>query len=55
MKMAEANIETNNAVHFGEPFSVRPPRCSLLSKAAFAEAWNRAEGGTAWAHLQPGK
>jgi len=28
---------------------------ALLSEAALAEDWNRAEEDAAWAHLQPGK
>ena len=51
-----------------EPFHVRTPRralvtileeaptvhdAALLSEAALAEDWNRAEEDAAWAHLQP--
>jgi hypothetical protein len=65
MKTVEAIIETNGEVHL-----VPTPRralvtileeaptvhdAALLSEAALAEDWNRAEEDAAWAHLQPVK
>jgi len=70
MKTVEAIIETNGEVHLVEPLSVPTPRralvtileeaptvqdAALLSEAALAEDWNRAEEDAAWAHLQPAK
>jgi hypothetical protein len=70
MKTVEAIIETNGEVHLVEPLSVPAPRralvtileeapavndAALLSEAALAEDWNRAEEDAAWAHLQPAK
>ena len=70
MKTVEAIIETNGEVRLVEPLSVPTPRralvtileeappaqdAALLSEAALAEDWNRAEEDAAWAHLQPAK
>lgn len=70
MKTVEAVIEPNGEVHLVEPVKVpsarralvtileEPPTvhdAALLSEAALAEDWNRAEEDAAWAHLQPGK
>jgi hypothetical protein len=70
MKTVEAIIETNGVVHLVEPVHVLTPRralvtileeaptaqdTALLSEAALAEDWNRAEEDAAWAHLQPAK
>ena len=70
MKTVEAIIETNGEVHLVEPVHVLTPRralvtileeaptvhdAALLSEAALAEDWNRAEEDAAWAHLQPAK
>ena len=70
MKTVEAIIETNGDVHLIEPLHVPSPRralvtileeaptvndTALLSEAALAEDWNRAEEDAAWAHLQPAK
>ena len=70
MKTVEAIIEPNGEVHLVEPLSVPTPRRALvtileeaptvhdgalLSEAALAEDWNRAEEDAAWAHLQPAK
>jgi hypothetical protein len=70
MKTVEAIIETNGEVHLIEPLHVPSPRralvtileetptvndTALLSEAALAEDWNRAEEDAAWAHLQPAK
>ena len=57
-------------MHLVEPIHVPTPRralvtileeaptvndAALLSEAALAEDWNRAEEDAAWAHLQPAK
>ena len=70
MKTAEAIIEPTGEVRLIEPVQVSSPRralvtileeaptaqdAALLSEAALAEDWNRAEEDAAWAHLQPGK
>ncbi len=70
MKTVEAIIETNGEVHLVEPLQVSTPRralvtileeaptvqdAALLSEAALAEDWNRAEEDAAWAHLQPAR
>ncbi len=70
MKTVEAIIERNGEVHLVEPLHVPTPRralvtileesptvndAALLSEAALAEDWNRAEEDAAWAHLQPAK
>ena len=70
MKTVEAIIERNGEVHLVEPLRVLTPRralvtileeaptvndAALLSEAALAEEWNRAEEDAAWAHLQPAK
>lgn len=70
MKTVEAIIETNGNVRLVEPIHVSSPRralvtileeepmvhdAALLSEAALAEDWNRAEEDAAWAHLQPAK
>ena len=70
MKTVEAIIERNGEVHLVEPIHVPTPRlalvtileeaptvndAALLSEAALAEDWNRAEEDAAWAHLQPAK
>jgi hypothetical protein len=70
MKTVEAIIETNGEVHLIEPLQMPSPRralvtileeaptvndAALLSEAALAEDWNRAEEDAAWAHLQPAK
>jgi hypothetical protein len=70
MKTVEAIIETDGKVHLVEPIHVPTPcralvtileeaptvnDAALLSEAALAEDWNRAEEDAAWAHLQPAK
>lgn len=70
MKTVEAIIEPTGEVRLIEPVKVSSPRralvtileeaptvhdAALLSEAALAEDWNRAEEDAAWAHLQPGK
>ena len=70
MKTVEAMIEPNGQVRLIEPVHVQSPRralvtileeaptvngAALLSEAALAEDWSRAEEDAAWAHLQPGK
>jgi hypothetical protein len=70
MKTVEAVIEANGQVHLVEPIHLPFPRralvtileeaptvndAALLSEAALAEDWNRAEEDAAWAHLQPAK
>ena len=70
MRTVEAIIEPNGEVHLVEPLRLLSPRralvtileeaptghdAALLSEAALAEDWNRAEEDAAWAHLQPGK
>jgi hypothetical protein len=70
MRTVEAIIEPGGAVRLAEPVHVLSPRralvtlleeaptahdAALLSEAALAEDWNRAEEDAAWAHLQPGK
>ena len=70
MKTVEAIIEPTGEVRLVEPVQVSSPRralvtileeaptaqdAALLSEAALAEDWNRAEEDAAWAHLQPGK
>jgi len=71
MKTVEAIIEANGDIHLVEPIHLQTPRralvtileeapaaahdAALLSEAALAEDWNRAEENAAWAHLQPAK
>ena len=70
MKTVEAVIEPSGEVRLVEPVSVPFRRralvtileeaptvndAALLSEAALAEDWNRAEEDAAWAHLQPDK
>jgi hypothetical protein len=70
MRTVEAIIEPTGEVRLVEPVHVSSPRralvtileeaptaqdAALLSEAALAEDWNRAEEDAAWAHLQPGK
>jgi hypothetical protein len=70
MKTVEAVIEPNGEVHLVEPMQLSSPRralvtileevpnvhdAALLSEAALAEDWNRAEEDAAWAYLQPAK
>jgi len=70
MKTVEAIIQSNGEVRLIEPLCLQSPRralvtileeapltqdAALLSEAALAEDWNRAEEEAAWAHLQPGK
>ncbi len=70
MKTVEAIIEPSGEVRLIEPVQVALPRralvtileeapdvgdTALLSEAALAEDWNRAEEDAAWAYLQPGK
>ncbi len=70
MKTVEAIIEPGGVVRLIEPLQVPSRRralvtildeeptlheAALLSEAALAEDWNRAEEDAAWAHLQPGK
>jgi hypothetical protein len=70
MKTVEAIIETNGSVRLVEPLHVPSPRralvtileeaptvhdAALLSEAALAEDWDRAEEDAAWAYLQPAK
>ena len=70
MKTVEAIIETNGEVHLIEPLQMPSPRralvtileeaptvndAALLSEAALAEDWNRAEEDAAWSYLQPAK
>jgi hypothetical protein len=70
MRTVEAVIETSGEVRLVEPVRVTSPRralvtildetpqihdAALLSEAALAEDWNRAEEDAAWAYLQPGK
>jgi hypothetical protein len=70
MKTVEAVIEPTGEVRLVEPVHVSSPRralvtileeaptvhdAALLSEAALAEDWNRAEEDAAWAHLQPAK
>ena len=70
MKTVEAIIEPDGEVRLVESVQVPSPRralvtildeaplqqeTALLSEAALAEDWNRAEEDAAWAHLQPGK
>jgi hypothetical protein len=70
MKTVEAIIEPTGEVRLVEPITVPSPRralvtileeaptvhdAALLSEAALAEDWNRAEEDAAWAHLQPAK
>jgi hypothetical protein len=70
MKTVEAIIEPDGEVRLVESVQVTSPRralvtildeapllqeTALLSEAALAEDWNRAEEDAAWAHLQPGK
>ena len=70
MKTVEAVIEPNGEVHLIEPMQLSSPRralvtileeapsvndSALLSEAALAEDWNRAEEDEAWAYLQPAK
>ena len=68
MKTVEAIIQTHGEARLIEPLQVPTPRralvtileeaptvhdAALLSEAALAEDWNRAEEDAAWAHLQP--
>jgi len=70
MKTVEAVIEPTGEVRLMEPVRVTSPtralvtileeaptarETALLSEAALAEDWNRAEEDAAWAYLQPGK
>lgn len=70
MKTVEAVIEPTGEVRLMEPVRVASPTralvtileeapdahdTALLSEAALAEDWNRAEEDAAWAYLQPGK
>ncbi|MCI0745859.1 MAG: hypothetical protein L0Y58_10680 [Verrucomicrobia subdivision 3 bacterium] len=70
MKTVEAVIEPTGEVRLMEPVHVTSPRralvtileeppdtreTALLSEAALAEDWNRAEEDAAWAYLQPAK
>jgi hypothetical protein len=70
MKTVEAVIEPNGEVRLVEPIRVPSARralvtileeapvaqeAALLSEAALAEDWNRAEEDDAWAYLQPAK
>jgi len=70
MQTVEAIMGTNGEVRLVEPVHVTSPRrvlvtileeapkpqdTALLSQAALAEDWNRAEEDAAWAHLQPAK
>ena len=70
MKTVEAIIEPTGEVRLIEPVRVSVPTralvtileetperhdTALLSEAALAEDWNRAEEDAAWAYLQPGK
>jgi len=70
MKTVEAIIEPNGEVHLVEPIHVQSARralvtileeapavhdAALLSEAALAEDWTRAEEDAAWAHLQPAR
>ncbi len=70
MKTVEAIIEPTGEVRLLEPVHVKSqtralvtvldeapdaPDSALLSEAALAEDWNRAEEDAAWAYLQPGK
>jgi hypothetical protein len=70
MKTVEAVIEANGDVRLIEPLHLSSPRralvtileeaplvndVALLSEAALAEDWNRAEEDAAWAYLQPAK
>ena len=70
MKTVEAIIESSGEVRLVEPLHLPSPRralvkileeaptvneATLLSEAALAEDWNRAEEDAAWAYLQPAK
>ena len=70
MKTVEAIIEPTGEVRLIQPVHVAFPTRALvtileeapdthetavLSEAALAEDWNRAEEDAAWAYLQPGK
>ena len=70
MKTVEAIIEPTGELRLMEPvYVVSPTRAlvtileeapdayetALLSEAALAEDWTRAEEDAAWAYLQPGK
>ena len=70
MKTVEAIIEPNGEIRLLEPVHVASQtralvtvldeapnahEAALLSEAALAEDWNRAEEDAAWAYLQPGK
>lgn len=70
MRTVEAIIETTGEVRLVEAVQLPSPRralvtileeaptahdVALLSEAALAEDWSRAEEDAAWAHLQPGK
>jgi hypothetical protein len=69
MRTVEAIIEPTGEVRLVEPVHVASPMralvtileeapdtndTALLSEAALAEDWNRAEEDAAWAYLQPG-
>jgi hypothetical protein len=70
MKTVEAIIEPTGEIRLLEPVHVTSQtralvtvldeapnahETALLSEAALAEDWNRAEEDAAWAYLQPGK
>lgn len=70
MRTVEAIIETTGEVRLVESVKLPSPRralvtileeaptaddVALLSEAALAEDWSRAEEDAAWAHLQSGK
>jgi hypothetical protein len=70
MKTVEAIIKSSGEVRLVEPLHLPSPRralvtileeaptvndAALLSEAALAEDWNRAEEDAAWAYLQPAK
>jgi hypothetical protein len=70
MKTVEAIIEPTGEIRLLEPVHVTSQtralvtvldeapnahEAALLSEAALAEDWNRAEEDAAWAYLQPGK
>jgi hypothetical protein len=70
MKTVEAIIEPSGEIRLLEPVHVtaqtralvtvldeapKAHEAAMLSEAALAEDWNRAEEDAAWAYLQPGK
>jgi hypothetical protein len=70
MKTVEAIIEPTGEIRLLEPVQVTSQtralvtvldeapnahEAAILSEAALAEDWNRAEEDAAWAYLQPGK